>query len=194
MQPFGQTLTGLKLVLEKHERLPPEAAADRLGRARAMVGELLRRVHELCLDLRPAMLDDLGLRPALLWVVERYTAQTGVEVALECTGLDGRLQPEVETAAYRIVQEALTNVARHAGVSLATVGCAVAEHSLRIEVSDEGVGFEVGAFRPGQSSGLVGMEVRARLTGGQCRVQSELGRGTRVLAELPLGEYPRADP
>jgi len=108
--------------------------------------------------------------------------------------LDGRLQPEVETAAYRIVQEALTNVARHAGVSLATVGCAVAEHSLRIEVSDEGVGFEVGAFRPGQSSGLVGMEVRARLTGGQCRVQSELGRGTRVLAELPLGEYPRADP
>ncbi|MFN2505256.1 MAG: ATP-binding protein, partial [Acidimicrobiales bacterium] len=191
---IGQALTGLKLVLENHERLPPEAKADRMGRARALVGELLRQVQDLSLDLRPAMLDDLGLRPALLWLVERYAAQTGVEVALECTGLDGRLRPEVETAAYRIVQEALTNVARHAGVGLVTVGCSMTEDSVRVEVSDEGVGFEIEALPPGQSSGLAGMEERARSTGGQFRVRSELGRGTSVLAELPLGERPRPDP
>ncbi len=191
---IGQTLTGLKLALENHVRLSPEAVADRLGLARALVGELLRRVQDLSLDLRPAMLDDLGLRPALLWLVERYTAQTGVEVAFKAPGLDRRLRPEVETAAFRIVQEGLTNVARHAGVSLATVGCALSEDSLRIEVSDEGVGFEVDALRPGQSSGLVGMEERARATGGQFRLRSELGGGTWVIAQFPLSERPSVIP
>jgi signal transduction histidine kinase len=191
---IGQTLTGLKLTLEHPERLPAEAVADRLGRARALVGELLHRVQDLSLDLRPAMLDDLGLRPALLWLVERYAAQTGVEVALECTGLDGRLRPEVETAAYRIVQEGLTNVARHAGVSMARVLCAPSGHSLLVEVRDEGVGFEVEAVRPEQSSGLAGMEERARATGGQFRLQSEPGAGTVVVAALPLGERRREDP
>jgi signal transduction histidine kinase len=183
----GQTLTGLKMALEGHERLSAEQVADRLARAHELAGELLERVHDLSLDLRPAMLDDLGLRPALLWLIERYGAQTGVKVALRCTGLDRRLRPEVETAAYRIVQEALTNVARHADVKRATVDCSVQATALRVAVSDEGSGFEVDAVPAGRSSGLAGMEERARSTGGRLWVRSVPDLGTTVVAQLPIG-------
>jgi signal transduction histidine kinase len=182
---IGQTLTGLKLTLEGHDRLSSEAAAGRLARARELAVELLRGVHDLSLDLRPAILDDLGLQPALLWLTERYRDQTGVHVVLRCAGLEGRLRSEVETAAYRIVQEALTNVARHAGVDRATVECALEDGRLRVEVVDHGRGFQVDAVPAGQSSGLVGMEERVRSTAGRIWVNSTVGRGTTVVAELP---------
>ena len=183
---IGQTLTGLKVTLEGHDHLPSEAAADRLMRARDLAVELLRRVHDLSLDLRPAILDDLGLQPALIWLAQRYRDQTGVQVALRCSGLDGRLRAEVETAAYRIVQEGLTNVARHAGVARAVVECALEGERLRVEVADEGRGFDVDAVPAGKSSGLAGMEVRARSTGGRISVKSTPARGTTVVAELPV--------
>jgi signal transduction histidine kinase len=182
----GQTLTGLKLALEGHERLSAEEAAHRLSQARELADELLTRVHDLSLDLRPAILDDLGLRPALDGLIERFSAQTGVEVALQCSGLDRRLRPEVETAAYRIIQEALTNVARHAGVRQAAVDCVAEGGPMRIAVADEGSGFDVDAVPVGRTSGLTGMEERARSTGGRLWVRSQLGRGTTVLAELPV--------
>ncbi|MGH9278387.1 MAG: GAF domain-containing protein [Acidimicrobiales bacterium] len=182
----GQALTGLKLALEGHESLSPEQVADRLSQAREVAGELLRRVHDLSLDLRPAMLDDLGLQPALFWLVDRYRAQTGVEVALRCPGLDRRLPTEVETASYRIVQEALTNVARHADVTKATVDCAVEPTALRVEVVDEGSGFDLDAVPLGRTGGLAGMEERARSIGGRLSLRSEPGRGTTVCAELPI--------
>ena len=182
---IGQILTGLKLTLEDHDRLSSEAAASRLSRARELADELLHRVHDLSLDLRPAILDDLGLQPALLWLTERYRDQTGVHVALRCSGLVRRLRSEVETAAYRIVQEALTNVARHARVDRATVECALEDGCLRVEVFDDGRGFEVDAVPVGQSSGLAGMEERARSTGGRISVESTVGLGTTVVAELP---------
>ena len=89
--------------------------------ARGLVDELMTRVSNLSLDLRPAMLDDLGLLPALVWLFERYTSQTSIKVEFAHDGLDGRLSPIVETAAFRIVQEALTNVARHAAVPSVSV-------------------------------------------------------------------------
>ncbi|HWC09902.1 MAG TPA: ATP-binding protein [Acidimicrobiales bacterium] len=183
---IGQTLTGLKLTLEDHDGLSAEAAAVRVARARDLALELLRRVHDLSLDLRPAILDDLGLQPALVWLAQRYGDQTGVHVVLRCSGLDGRLRAEVETAAYRIVQEALTNVARHAGVARAAVECALEDGRLRVEVADDGRGFEVDAVAGGKSSGLAGMEERARSTGGRIWVRSNPGRGTTVVAEFPL--------
>jgi PAS domain S-box-containing protein len=186
----GQSLTGLKLALEGHERLSAEQVADRLSRAHALAAELLQRVHDLSLDLRPAVLDDLGLRPALLSLVERYGGQTGIEVALRCSRLDRRLRTEIETTAYRIVQEALTNVARHAGVSRAAVHCAVEATLLRVEVADEGSGFEVSAVSVGQTSGITGMEERARSTGGRLWLRSAPGHGTTVVAELPLTSGP----
>ncbi|HVE26278.1 MAG TPA: ATP-binding protein, partial [Sporichthya sp.] len=148
---------------------------------------LLRRVHDLSLDLRPAVLDDLGLQAALIWLTERYGQQTGVHVELRCSGLERRLPSEVETAGYRIVQEALTNVARHAGVDRVAVNCALDDGCLRVEVVDHGRGFEVGAVPVGRSSGLAGMEERARSAAGRTWVDSTVGVGTTVVAELPAG-------
>jgi signal transduction histidine kinase len=184
---IGQTLTGLKLTLEQLERSPPAEVGLGLSRARSLVAELMSRVDILSLDLRPAMLDDLGLLPALLWLVGRYYAQTGVRVAVEHEGLDRTLEPDVETAAYRIVQEALTNVARHADTGRASVRCTAGEDAFLIEVRDEGAGFDSGALAGGSLKfGLVGMEERARLVGGTLAVTSEPGKGTAVVASLPI--------
>lgn len=191
---IGQALTGLKLTLEDHERLPPAAVTARVARARELTADLLRRVHDLSLDLRPAMLDDLGLEPALVWLVERYTTQTSVEVDLTCAGLEARLDPQVETAAYRIIQEALTNVARHAGVKRAAVDCSVSEGSLRVEVADHGLGFDLEAIPIGASSGLVGMEERVRSAGGKLWLRAAPGRGATVVAQLPICPSERGAP
>lgn len=186
----GQALTGLRLMLENLERLPAQDVRDRLGPAQALATEVSQQVHNLALDLRPAILDDLGLRPALLWLFGRYTTQTGIEVLFRNDGLEDRPRPEVETAAYRIVQEALTNVARHAGGRQATVSCLVTEDFLEIEIADEGRGFVVDGVDGTQSSGLAGMEERARSTGGDLRLLSQPGQGTRVVAELRLAKPP----
>jgi len=177
----------LKLMLELLPRLSAEAMSVRIGEARELVNNLIERVHDLSLDLRPAMLDDLGLPSALLWLFERYTAQTGVQVKSEIMRLDQRLPPEVETTTYRIVQEALTNVARHARVSEVRVRLLAEETVLRIQVQDEGVGFDVAsALASGARAGLAGMRERVLLLDGWLNVDSAPGAGTQVSAGLPL--------
>jgi len=184
---IGQQLTGVKLLLDTVQCAPAEVAAERLGEAGVAIGDLLGRVRNLSLDLRPAMLDDLGLLPALLWLFERYKGQTGVRVNFELTGLEQRVPGELETAAYRIVQEALTNVARHAGVSEVTVRAGRKAGMLRIQVVDHGVGFDCDAMMQApESGGLAGMRERAVLRGGRMTVESTQGAGTRVTAEFPL--------
>lgn len=187
---IGQILTGLKLTLEMSMRSLPKESRARLGEAQALVHDLLSRVRELSLDLRPAMLDDLGLLPALLWHFDRYSAQTRVRVSFKQTGLKGRrFPPELETAAYRIVQEALTNVARHAGVGQVTVRLWAGQGTLGIQIEDRGTGFDPeAALAAPTTSGLAGMRERATLLGGHLAVESAPGAGTRVTAELPLGE------
>jgi PAS domain S-box-containing protein len=187
---IGQDLTGLKLALEISALSPAETVKARLDEAKTLIGELVARVRELSLDLRPGMLDDLGLLPALLWHFERYTAQTKIQVNFKCTGLEGqRFPPEVETAAYRIVQEALTNVARHAGVGLAAVRLRASQDTLSVQIKDQGIGFNSeAALASGDSSGLAGMCERAALCGGQLTVESTPGVGTRVVVKLPLAE------
>jgi signal transduction histidine kinase len=186
---IGQTLTGLKLVLEMIERLPQHAFQERLGEARALVNELTGRVRELSLDLRPTILDDLGLLPALLWHFERFTAQTGVRIAFTHSGIDGRFAVDVETAAYRIVQEALTNVVRHAGVHDVVVSVWTEGGKLGVQIEDQGPGFDVRRILAKKtSSGVAGMRERARLLGGWVRIKSTPGHGTLLMAELPLTE------
>jgi PAS domain S-box-containing protein len=186
----GQALTGLKLLLDMSTRLPPDEATASLGEAQAMVNELMALVRDLSLDLRPAMLDDLGLLPTLLWHLERYTAQTDVHVTFKHTRLEGRrFTPEVETAAYRIVQEALTNVARHATVSEVWVRLWADQETLGVQIEDRGTGFDPqAALAAGATTGLAGMRERAVLLGGQLTVESAPGAGTYVTAELPLGD------
>ena len=147
---IGQSLTGLKLALETV--IPADDVETHLRGAQELAGELLTKVRELSLDLRPAMLDDLGLVPALLWQLDRYTTQTGVEVSFKQKGLDVRFRPELETTAYRIVQEALTNVARHAGVPEAWVSLWLEEDTLVVRIEDGGRGFDVATYEAGSLS------------------------------------------
>jgi PAS domain S-box-containing protein len=185
---IGQVLTGLKLSLEISARLPREEVGNGLAQARELVNELMARVRKLSLDLRPAMLDDLGLLPALLWHFEHYTAQTQVRVNFKHIGLEKRrFGSEVETAAYRIVQEALTNVARHAQAKEVMVRLSTHQHTLLIEVQDAGKGFDPDSvFSASGTSGLAGMRERAVLLGGGLTIESRSGDGTRLTAELSL--------
>ncbi len=182
---IGQWLTGLKLTLELYDGLP--ASAIDLSQAQAMVTGLMARVQDMSLDLRPAMLDDLGLLPALLWLFERYMAQTRVNVTWEHSGLERRFAPEIETAAYRIVQEALTNVARHAKTGRVKIRLWADQDTLGVQIDDQGVGFEPEeALSKAVSNGLTGMHERAALLGGRLTIESTPGRGTHLVAELPL--------
>jgi signal transduction histidine kinase len=151
------------------------------------IDDALSHVRELSLDLRPAMLDSLGLLPTLLWRFETYTRQTAIHVEFHHTGLDQRFVPEIETGAYRIVQEALTNVARHAAVSVVRIQLMATNEALHIYIVDEGAGFDAEeAFAAGLSTGLAGMRERATLLGGVFLITSALGAGTTVEVELPL--------
>jgi signal transduction histidine kinase len=186
---IGQQLTGLKLQLEMIARArPPADLAD----AQSLVNDLMARVRALSLDLRPPMLDDLGLLHALLWHFERFTHQTGIAVTFTQRGLeDRRFAPEIETAAYRLVQEALTNVARYAGVKEATVHVWASPDLLHLQIEDLGRGFDPQQVRAaGTTSGLAGMRERATLLGGRLAIDSDCGSGTIIAADLPLGEQP----
>jgi PAS domain S-box-containing protein len=184
----GQILTGLTLILESSARLPTETLKNTVGEAQRMATGLLSRVRTMSLDLRPTTLDDFGLLPALLWHFERYTALTGVRVIFGQSGLGGRrFDPEIETAGYRIVQEALTNVARHSGMPEVMVWVTAATDLLTMQVEDHGAGFDPKAALCGDvSSGLIGMRERARLLNGRLTLESVPGTGTRLIAELPL--------
>jgi signal transduction histidine kinase len=151
----------------------------------SILGDLLDRVRGLSMNLRPPTLDDLGLLPTLLWHFERYRAETGVRVEFKSRGPTARFAPEVETAAFRIVQEALTNVARHARVMDVEVRLDVRPDGLALRIADRGVGFDPGTARPGGSGGLAGMQERARLLGGCVLIESTPEHGTRLVAELP---------
>jgi len=175
----GQILAGLRHRLQG-------GTAQASAEVQSILGDLLERVRDLSMDLRPPMLDELGLLPTLLWHFARYQAETGVRVGFRHRGAEGRFPPETETVAFRIVQEALTNVARHARVGETSVRLETRPDRLELRIEDRGLGFEVGAARPGASGGLAGMQERARLLGGRVRIESAPGQGTRIVAELPV--------
>lgn len=184
---IGQILTGLKLKLQMLARLPAGESQERLGEAEVLVDELIGRTRELSLNLRPATLDHLGLLSALLRHLRYYTSQTGVRVDFEQIGLEGkRFAPELETAAFRIVQEALTNVARHSGAGEAIVRIWSTKNTLTLEIEDHGKGFDPEIeFATAQTSGLTGMRERASLLGGRFEIESAPG-GTRLSASWDL--------
>jgi len=186
---ISQVLTGLKLTLETNARLPAGEIGDSLVKAAAVVNDIMRKVRELSLSLRPPMLDDFGLLPALLWHFEQYTTRTNVHVTTSnLTGLDGRrFRSDIETAAYRIVQEGLTNIARHAGVREARVGLWTDHTTLYVQIQDHGTGFDPEAVQAARfCSGLAGMRERVALLNGCFTLESAPGAGTHLTAELPL--------
>jgi PAS domain S-box-containing protein len=183
---IGQGLTALRLALENmlvEHRLSDDS---RLKEALATTGDLVQGVRRIAFDLRPPMLDDLGLLSALLWLFDRRRAQTGVDVQFKHSGLNARLPPDVETAVFRICQEALTNVIRHAGVTQARVAVWVTEDSVVLRVEDQGRGFDTAATgKSGRGAGLLGMQERAALLGGTLTIDTALGAGSTITAELP---------
>jgi signal transduction histidine kinase len=192
---IGQILTGLKLTLELSGRLSTQEASVKLAEAQALLDDLITRTRRLSLDLRPSMLDDLGLFPALRWHFERYSSVTQVNVTFNHSGLEGkRFAPQLETAAYRIVQEAMTNVARHSGVKQVMIDVCSDQDTLTIEIEDKGVGFDPGAaMRAGKASGLTGVRERTMLLGGRLKLESAPGTGTSLTVEFPLAESPQKD-
>ena len=187
---IGQGLTAIKLSLERGAREPPERVQASLGQALGLATELVGRVRDLSLELRPSVLDDLGLLPALNWQFGRYTEQFHISVNFKHGGLEQRrFPPDIETAAYRIVQQAMTNVLRHSRAKEVNVTVWISEQNqtIAIQIADDGAGFDVDAsFHAGKSSGLSGMRERAALLGGRFLVHSVPLEGTTVTAELPL--------
>jgi PAS domain S-box-containing protein len=187
---IGQTVTGMRFLLDSINLQSAPRARAQLEQVQQLVDALLKQIRNLSLNLRPSMLDDFGLMPALVWLFGRYTAQTNVRVEFNQHGLERRFDPEIETAGYRIVQEALTNVARHARVDHVWVRGWVEDSSLLLEVADEGTGFDLDAVEA--ATGLIGMRERASRLMGRLIVESQPGAGTRVRVQMPLRTEPAA--
>lgn len=184
---IGQALTGLKFCLEMAMYETAEKQKTSFSEAQTIIDDLMTRVRNMSLDLRPSMLDDLGLLPALLAHFKRYTIQTGIEVVFQHQGMQDRLSSKAETEVYRIIQEALTNVARHAQVHEVTVHILVQFGVVALKIKDEGVGFDpTSKTANGQTSGIVGMRERAVLLGGRFTLHSVPEKGTELVVELPL--------
>jgi PAS domain S-box-containing protein len=184
---IGQALTGLSLILTIGPSLTPDLLHAQLAKARRQVTDLIAQVRRRSLDLRPSMLDDMGLHPALAWFLARYSEQTRISLDVQLEGIERRFPPIIELTAYRIVQEALTNVARHADVQHAHVAIWTTGDELLINITDLGRGFDLEeARRAHASSGLTSMRERAVLLGGDLTINTELGAGTNLLAILPI--------
>jgi two-component system sensor histidine kinase UhpB len=170
----GQVLTAVKIELE----------LDGRTEAGAMVGRALAQVRDLSNLLRPSVLDDLGLGPALRALADDFAARTRIAVTLDLDGAAGRLAPEIEVMIYRVVQEALTNVARHAGASRAHVAVRRTADAVTLAIDDDGqgAGDEV---RP--HGGWLGMRERAAALGGRLTFGRSPAGGVRVHADIPLG-------
>jgi two-component system sensor histidine kinase UhpB len=159
----------------------------RIAELRRVAGDALRTVQQLAFELRPTVLDDLGLVPALRRLVGDMASRHDLAIHLETgdLGTGDRLPSEAETAAYRVVQEALTNVVRHSKASMCSVVLAHTRGNLRLVVEDDGVGFD--DMEPAvQGLGLRGMSERAALAGGTVRITSRHGEGTTVVLEVPV--------
>jgi PAS domain S-box-containing protein len=187
---LGQLLTGLQFMLESTKQQSSGKQRSDLEEIQNSVTDIIEQVREMSLNLRPSMLDDMGLAPTLKWHFERFTRQTGVSVDFYCDEILNRFPADIETAAFRIVQEALTNVARHARVKSVLVGLAIQQDTLWVEVVDKGRGFDAATVSERPSSGLGGMRERAELAGGYFLVRSVLEQGTQVIAALPIYETP----
>jgi signal transduction histidine kinase/AmiR/NasT family two-component response regulator len=193
---MGQALTAMSINLAAIEKeLLPELSPmirERLAETSSLADQTLEQVRELSLDLRPSMLDDLGLLPTLRWYVNRYAKRLDIEVEFEAIDFEERLAAEVETALYRVVQEALTNAARHAQANRVRIRLEREESTVAGLIEDDGQGFNVeevaGRETSERGAGLLGIRERVASLGGRFRIQSRPGQGTRLSLEIPIAD------
>ncbi|HEX9305724.1 MAG TPA: ATP-binding protein [Thermoanaerobaculia bacterium] len=185
----GQMTTSIHLALAEIGADLPEAERERLETVHGHLDALEERLRRLSHELRPTILDDLGLRPALEFLTEGFAARTGISSSVEGS-TKGRLEPLVETTAYRIVQEALTNIARHADATHASIRISRETGALRCSIRDDGVGMPIDPVTPGASRrrglGLLGIRERLDALGGKFKVLSRAGGGTELLVTIPF--------
>jgi NO-binding membrane sensor protein with MHYT domain len=187
-EDVGQLLTAVRLNLQ---RITPGAQKTAVVEdSMSLVDSALTRIRELSLDLRPRVLDDLGLSAAVSWFATRHAERVGYDLTIEDNLGQERLPEAVETAAFRITQQALANVARHSRARHVNVGLALARREFSLRVTDDGVGFDVGAARAralaGESLGVLDMHETAALAGGVFSILSSAETGTTVDVRFPL--------
>jgi signal transduction histidine kinase len=183
----GQALTSILLGLKTlEEDLTTEKGRASAAAVRELVVSTLQDVRRLAVELRPAALDDFGLGPALERLVDTFSGKTGVGVKIDNRLGDERLGAEVETTLYRIVQEALTNVLKHADARRVTIALVHESGTITAVVADDGRGFDADETRS-DALGLVGMRERAVLVGGRLSIESAPGGGTTLTVEVPAG-------
>ncbi len=182
---IGQIITGLKMILERRV----DDTSSLLAEARAVTNELMQRVREISLNLRPTALDDFGLSAALNDLFKRFSSRTNIRIHHNANPLDERrFNKNIETTVFRVAQEAITNIARHSGVKDANVILIMKPDILRVSIADSGKGFDIQSKEVSASTGLSGMKERVILAGGRFVLQSEPGKGTLVLAEFDLDQ------
>ncbi len=193
----SQVLTSLLIslaVLEEAITTPDGRA--RIADTRTLAHQTLRAIRNLSIDLRPSALDDLGLLPALRWYIKEYQQKCSIEVEFHSAGFKGRLPAEIETALYRIVQESLTNTAKHANAHKVYIYLKEDADTVDATIIDDGSGFDLQALHKTapqergigleRGLGLVGMEERAVLLNGSLTINSSRGHGTTVEVRIPL--------
>ncbi|MBP7568424.1 MAG: HAMP domain-containing protein [Acidobacteria bacterium] len=189
----SQTLSALAMKIETAlAASPPGAPRERLVEARALTVRTLDELHRLIFDLRPSVLDDLGLLSAIRWYAERHLEPLGIIVQFEASGFERRLRPELETALFRVAQEAITNIAKHAGAETVLIQCLERDGRVTIEIEDDGKGFAPESLPPPAARerglGLMGMRERVELFGGTIELDSAPGQGTRVKVSVKVRE------
>lgn len=186
----GPNLTALNINMSIMKNvLPPDLSADiksRLADSSALVEETAEFIRNVMADLRPQVLDDYGLTVALKWYGERFSERTGITVEIHGKDLTPRLPLDMETAFFRITQEAMTNVVKYAGASRIIVNLEGTDELVRLEIADDGKGFDVTGLNPRERSGwgLVNMKERAQALGGKFKIESRPAEGTRVTIEM----------
>jgi signal transduction histidine kinase len=185
----SQSLAVLAMGIDSASAALKAGLTPRLDEVKALAVRTIEEIHRLILDLRPSVLDDLGLLPAIRWYAERYLEARGISVRCEFEKVDQRLPPALETAVFRVCQEAMSNIARHAKAETVLIQVGQKGDALHIEIEDDGEGFDpegVVARVGRESFGLLGIRERVELLGGRARIDSALGQGTRIQIEVPL--------
>lgn len=196
---IGQALTAIKINLQTLQRSPAAAPVEAaLAESIGIVDQALQQVRNLSLDLRPSMLDDLGLVAALRWYVDRQARLAGFVGTFSADLQTSRLPPDLETVCFRVTQEALTNVVRHAHAQHVRVVLQQRDDTLHLTIQDDGVGFDVRAAQAravrGTSTGLLGMRERVLFAGGQIEMSSTPQQGTVIRMRFPLSAQVAGEP
>ncbi|MFB3884767.1 MAG: histidine kinase [Thermodesulfobacteriota bacterium] len=189
---IGQALTAIKFNLDMIDKELPQtlpAISTRLGDAKSLSNQTIAAMRQLSMDLRPAMLDELGLIPTLRWYVQNFSKRVGIDSQFRAMGFEEKLSPQIETAFYRIVQEALNNVSKHARADLVEISLEQRDSKIYASIVDNGKGFDLEKVlhpeSPERGFGMIGMQERISLLGGKIDIESRLGFGTRIRIEVP---------